>query len=45
MCIGLLAKKDFYVKYIFRKTGLKKLANSQPGAKFSPFPQKLLVHP
>jgi len=51
MCIGLLAKQDFYVKYIFQKTGLKKLANSQnfansqPGAKFSTFPEKLLVRP
>jgi len=29
MCIGLLEKQDFYVKFIFWKTGLKKLANSQ----------------
>jgi len=29
MCIGLLEKQDFYENYIFWKTGLKKLANSQ----------------
>jgi len=45
MCIGLLEKQDFYVKYIFWKIGLKKLANSQPRAKFSAFLQKLSVRP
>jgi len=45
MCIGLLEKQDFYVKYIFWKIGLKKLANSQPRAKFSTFLQKLSVRP
>jgi len=45
MCIGLLEKRDFYVKYVFGKIELKKLANSQPGAKFSAFSQKLLVRP
>jgi len=39
MCIGLLKKQDFYENYVFWKTGLKKLANSQPGAKFSVFPK------
>jgi len=45
MCIGLLEKQDFYVKYIFWKTELKKLANSQPGVKFLAFSQKLSVRP
>jgi len=45
MCIGLLEKQDFYENYVFWKTGLKKLANSQPGAEFSAFSQKLSVRP
>jgi len=29
MCIGLLAKQDFYVRNVSRNTELKQLANSQ----------------
>jgi len=29
MCIGLLAKQDFYERNVSRNTELKKLANSQ----------------
>jgi len=29
MCIGLLAKQDFYVRNIFRNAELKELNNSQ----------------
>jgi hypothetical protein len=39
MCVGLLEKWDFYAKNVFRKIELKKLANSEPGAKFSVFPK------
>jgi len=37
MCIGLLAKRDYYERNVFRNAELKRLTNSQPGDKISTF--------
>jgi len=37
MCIGLLAKQDFYERNVFSNAELKKLIDSQPGDEISTF--------